>query len=255
MKNPFISIIIPVLNEEENVEFLSEEITDVMNNTPWRWECLWIDDGSKDRTVEKLTRLAAANSAHRLITHDRNYGQSAALSTGFKHARGEILVTMDGDGQNDPQFIPVLVKELLKNKADLVNGWRQKRRDNIIRRLSSRIANFYRNVLTGEKIKDVGCSLRAFKKQCVSGIPVFKGMHRFFPTLLRLAGYTRVIEIPVNHRPRKHGKTKYGINNRLWVGIIDTFAVCWMRSRMVYPRSKEIIPFEKNSDNSKTEIQ
>ncbi len=237
--SPFISIIIPVLNEEQNVTILANEIKAVMSTTPWTWECLWIDDYSTDNTVNRLENIRRADQRHRIILHDRHYGQSAALATGFKYARGDIFVTLDGDGQNDPASIPDLVRTLVENGADMVNGWRQERQDNIVRKISSRIANTYRNVLTGEKIRDVGCALRAFRKECVQNIPVFKGMHRFFPTLVRFAGYTKILEVPVGHRPRLRGKTKYGINNRLWVGIVDTFAVCWMRKRMVYPQSHE----------------
>ncbi len=236
----FISIIIPVLNEEENVAILASEITFVMSRGSWEWECLWIDDFSTDRTAEILRKICHTNPRHRLIIHEKNYGQSAALATGFKRAHGNIFITMDGDGQNDPASIPDLVKTLIENDADMVNGWRQNRRDSIIRKVSSRVANAYRNALTGEKIRDVGCALRAFKSECVENIPVFKGMHRFLPTLVRIAGYAKILEVPVSHRPRLRGKTKYGINNRLWVGIMDTFAVCWMSKRMVYARSREV---------------
>ena len=235
-----VSIIIPVMNEESNIDILADEITSTMTNTSWIWECLWIDDFSTDETLLKLTNLRKRDIHHRIIAHKRNYGQSAALVTGFQYALGEIFVTLDGDGQNDPASIPDLVKKMINKKADMVNGWRQKRNDSIVRKLSSRIANFYRNILTGEKIRDVGCALRAFKRECVENIPMFKGMHRFFPTLVRLSGYTNILEEPVKHRSRKRGKTKYGINNRLWVGLADTLAVCWMRWRLVYPQSKEI---------------
>jgi len=204
------------------------------------WECLWIDDGSTDKSIEKLKLLERKeNSVHRIFQHERCFGQSAAMATGFALARGKILVTLDGDGQNDPSSIPDLVKKLVEEDADVVNGWREKRHDNMIRKISSRVANGFRNFFTGEKIRDVGCALRVMKKECVEKIPVFKGMHRFLPTLIRIAGYEKILEIPVKHRPRKRGKTKYGIWNRLWVGIADTIAVIWMKKRLVFPKLKK----------------
>ena len=232
-----VSVIVPVKNEEENILILSDEITQAMEKTEYNWECLWIDDDSNDETKNKLIELNKRDSRHKYSFHDRNYGQSAALSTGFRLAESDIIATLDGDGQNDPACIPDLVEALLKNDADMVNGWREKRIDNSIRKYSSKIANGFRNKLTGESVRDVGCALRVFKKECTREIPVFKGMHRFFPTLVRMSGYSKIIERPVNHRARERGKTKYGINNRLWVGIIDTLAVCWMKGRMVYPKS------------------
>jgi glycosyltransferase involved in cell wall biosynthesis len=238
-ENPMLSIIVPVMNEAENVTLLAGEIEQALRGTPWSWECLWVDDGSTDQTVARLQDIVRENPQHRLIEHVRNFGQSAAMTTGFRHAHGEIFVTLDGDGQNDPASIPDLIHCLINENADMVNGWRQKRQDNLIRKLSSRIANGFRNGLTREQVRDVGCALRAFRRECAGQVPVFKGMHRFFPTLVRMAGYTKILERPVNHRPRERGKTKYGINNRLWVGIVDVLAVRWMLSRMVYPQAKK----------------
>ena len=233
-----MSIIIPVRDEERNIAGLAEELTMTMCSTSWSWECLWIDDGSIDNTLSELQRINKKDARHQFIVLSRNYGQSAALSTGFSYARGEILVTLDGDGQNDPNDIPVLVRYLLENNADMVNGWRKRRRDTAVRKISSRIANAFRNRVTREQIRDVGCSMRVFRHRCVKGIPVFKGMHRFLPTLIRTGGCSRIVEMPVRHRPRAYGQTKYGIHNRLWVGLIDTLAVRWMQTRMVYPKVK-----------------
>lgn len=234
-----INIIIPVMNEEENIDILSREITEVMEKTEWKWNCIWVDDFSTDSTRDKLKAINSADPRHKYIFHSQNFGQSAALITGFRNAAAEILVTLDGDGQNAPESIPDVIRMLIEKDADIVNGWRQKRNDNFIRKISSKIANGFRNKLTGESVRDVGCALRAFKRECVQNIPSFKGMHRFFPTLVKLAGYNKIYEVPVVHRPRERGKTKYGINNRLWVGIADTFAVCWMRRRNVYPSASE----------------
>ena len=233
--NRDISIIIPVKDEEKNISSLAEEIEMNMEATSWSWECLWIDDGSTDQTAAALEQIAARDARHQFLILSRNYGQSAALYTGFCHSNGKVLVTMDGDGQNDPSDIPVLVNHLLDNDLDAVNGWREKRRDSFVRKASSSIANAFRNWLTKDQVKDVGCSMRAFRHPCVERVPLFKGMHRFLPTLFRIAGYQRIIEVPVKHRPRRHGYTKYGVHNRLWVGIIDCLAVRWMKARMVNP--------------------
>jgi dolichol-phosphate mannosyltransferase len=238
--NCLISIIVPVMNESDNIVPLAGEITTAMKSTTWRWECLWIDDFSSDGTRDKLNEVSRTDPRHRVFLHNRNYGQSAALATGFNRANGDILVTLDGDGQNDPASIPAVVKKLITEQADLVNGWRKNRKDSLVRKISSRIGNGFRNTLTGENITDVGCALRAFRRECVSQVFIFKGMHRYFPTLVRINGYKKILEEPVNHRPRQRGKTKYGINNRLWVGIADTIALCWMKRRIVRPQIEPI---------------
>lgn len=230
-----LSIIIPVKDEGENIDILGNEINMAMENVTLPWECIWIDDGSTDTTVGELKKLSACDARHRLVILARNFGQSAALSVGFQNATGDILVTLDGDGQNDPADIPRLIEKLQKHGADMVNGVRQKRHDSFVRKISSRIANNFRDWVTGDSVTDVGCSVRVFKRECVKGIPVFKGMHRFLPTLVRMQGYTHIMESLVNHRPRVRGKTKYGIQNRLWVGLADLAAVKWMQSRLVFP--------------------
>ena len=233
-----ISIIIPVFNESENVQELADEVSRVMDSCEWKWECVWVDDGSTDGTNQKLELIRSSDPRHRIFTLERNFGQSASMAFGFRKASGEIFVTIDGDGQNDPAGIPGLLRKLIDEKADMVNGIRSKRQNSMLRKLASRIANGFRNIVTEEHVRDVGCTLRAFRGICVLDIPVFKGMHRFIPTLVRIAGYDRITEMPVNHRPRVKGKSKYGISNRLWVGIADTFAVCWMKRRMVYPKER-----------------
>jgi glycosyltransferase involved in cell wall biosynthesis len=235
-----LSIIIPVKDEGENIDILGNEINMAMENVTLPWECIWIDDGSTDTTVGELKKLSACDARHRLVILARNFGQSAALSVGFQNATGDILVTLDGDGQNDPADIPRLIEKLQKHGADMVNGVRQKRHDSFIRKISSRIANNFRDWVTGDRVTDVGCSVRVFKRECVKGIPVFKGMHRFLPTLVRMQGYTHIMESLVNHRPRVRGKTKYGIQNRLWVGLADLAAVKWMQSRLVFPEVQSI---------------
>lgn len=228
-----LTIIIPVNNEEQNIAQLSNEIESAIQPLSYSWECIWVDDGSTDNTPSELRRINKRDSHHQFISLSKNYGQSAALNVGFCHARGKILATLDGDCQNDPNDIPFLINYLLKNNVDMVNGVRQERKDTFLRKVSSRIANSFRNWVTKENVKDVGCSLRVLRHCCVHNIVPFKGMHRFLPTLVRIGGYPRVVEIPVRHRPRRHGRTHYGIHNRLWIGILDTLVVRWMWHRKV----------------------
>ncbi|MFQ5744462.1 MAG: glycosyltransferase [Acidobacteriota bacterium] len=231
-----LSIVIPVKNEAANVASLAGEIDEVFAGSRRSWECLWIDDGSDDTTLDELIRLHQASSHHDFIQLDGHLGQSAALAAGFSRARGLIIATLDGDGQNDPADLPPLLALLQDRDADMVNGWRRQRQDHLLRKISSSIANSFRNRLTGERIRDVGCSLRAMRRDCLEHILVFQGMHRFLPTLVRLNGFDRILEVPVGHRPRRHGKTKYGIHDRLWVGIADTMGVRWLSRRVASRR-------------------
>ena len=233
-----LSIVIPLKNEAENVLPLRDEINTVMRQLPYSWECIWIDDGSTDDTLDKIQEFNQDDEHHQYVALSQNCGQSAALYAGFCNARGSILATLDGDGQNDPQDIPRLVELLQKENCDIVNGVRRNRKDSLLRKWSSRIANGYRNWLTHEAVTDVGCSLRVFRRDCIRYLMPFNGFHRFLPTLIRIFGYPKVAEIPVNHRPRKFGQTSYGIHNRLWIGIMDTFAVRWMQKRVVVPGIK-----------------
>jgi glycosyltransferase involved in cell wall biosynthesis len=230
-----ISVVVPVKDEADSVSVLAREIEIVMRSRRRSWECLWIDDGSTDGTLLALRAITRSGGPHRYVSLDRNYGQSAALAQGWLEARGRIVVTLDADLQNDPADIPKLIEPLDRGEADMVNGYRQGRQDDAIRRISSRLANGFRNRLTGERVRDVGCSLRAFRRETVLGVPVFRGMHRFLPTLARLNG-ARLCEVPVAHRARRFGQTKYGIGNRLWVGLADTLAVRWWQQRSVRPK-------------------
>lgn len=236
---PTLSVIVPVKDEEECVGTLAGEVTQALNASGRDWECIWVNDGSTDGTQAVLDRLCRDDPHHRFLELDGNFGQSAALAAGFGAARGDTIATLDGDGQNDPRDLPRLLDRLDQGDVDMVNGVRQKRRDSFLRRISSRIANGFRNWATEERVSDVGCSIRACRRECLSGIIVFRGMHRFLPTLVRMRGY-RIVEMPVNHRPRTKGKTKYGVNNRLWVGLADTFAVRWMQKRLVHPRVRKV---------------
>ncbi len=229
-----LSVIIPIKDELESIPILAQEVSEVLDSLSSSWECLWIDDGSRDGSLSILESLHQKDARHHLLVLDRNYGQSGALSVGFKYASGSVLITLDGDLQNDPSDIPRLLEVLRVGEADMVNGIRVNRRDSWTRRISSKIANGFRNWMTGDQVTDVGCSLRVFRHECVENIPLWKGMHRFLPTLAHLKGY-QVTEIPVNHRPRRYGQAKYSIGNRLWVGIYDTLAVRWMQTRFVQP--------------------
>lgn len=231
-----INIIIPVFNEAETVEALRREIDAAMGPTGWEWNCIWVDDGSTDRTIEILKTICNQDrDHHRFVAHAGNFGQSAALFTGFNHAKAEIIATLDGDGQNDPKDIIRVVSRLIGGGAGLVNGVRINRADTVVRKISSKIANAFRRWVTHDGVTDVGCSLRAFRAEYVEHLVVFKGMHRFLPALMKMNGCGKVIEIPVNHRPRQGGISKYGIGNRLWVGLFDLIGIFWVRKRWVWP--------------------
>lgn len=216
-------MIVPVYNEEENVPILQAELKAALRGIDH--EFVFVDDGSADRTVERIE--AAPNL--RVIRFEKNAGQSAAMYAGLQAARGAILVLIDGDLQNDPADIPKLVDEISRG-ADLVCGYRAQRRDTRVKRLTSRIANAVRSRYTKDGVRDTGCTLKAMRRECVSALVPFKGMHRFIPALIKDAGY-RLVEIPVNHRPRRFGQTKYGLGNRAVRATIDMFGVRWLLSR------------------------
>ncbi len=225
-----ISIVIPVKDEAENITLLANELKSVMEREFSEWECIWVDDGSTDGSMSVLQELARSEPRHKYISFERNAGQSAALCAGFCEARASIIATIDGDGQNDPADIPALFRIVQSGKADMANGYRAQRRDSIKRKISSIIANGFRNWTTGKTVRDTGCSTRVFRRECVQSVPRFAGMHRFLPTLAVLQGFT-LAEAPVNHRPRLRGATKYSISNRLWVGLLDIFGVFWLQKR------------------------
>ena len=225
---PGISLVIPVYNERDNLAQLHSELTRVMASVGDAYEILFVDDGSTDGSDRVLRDLRAADKRLRVLTLARNSGQSAAMDAGFKSAAGEVVVTLDADLQNDPADIPRLLEAL--SGWDAVVGVRLKRRDNLVRRVSSRVANYVRNRLSDETIVDTGCSLKAFRRASLSRIVLYDGMHRFLPTLLKMEG-CRVREVPVGHRPRLHGESKYGIGNRLLPSFMDLLAVRWMKRR------------------------
>jgi dolichol-phosphate mannosyltransferase len=222
------SVVIPLKDEEANVRPLIEELEEVMNGLDLSWECILVNDGSTDGTEEQILSLQSSRSYIRYIAFDRNYGQSAAFDAGFKYARGNIMVTLDGDLQNDPHDIPRMIKRL--KGADLVCGVRVRRKDSLFKRWISKIANFIRRRLLNDHTKDTGCSLKVYRKQSLDQIKLYKGMHRFLPALFAIEGF-RITQLEVNHRPRKSGKTKYNIFNRSFNTLSDLFAVYWMSRR------------------------
>jgi glycosyltransferase involved in cell wall biosynthesis len=221
-------VVIPVFEERDNLEPLHRELDAALAELPGGVEVVYVDDGSRDGSHEVLAALAKRDERVRVIRFVANRGQTAAFDAGFRAARGEIVATLDADGQNDPADLPRLLAAL--DRADVVNGVRVGRRDGVVRRLSSRIGNGFRNWLTEDSVTDVGCSLRVMRASYLRRVKLHRGMHRFLPTLLRLEG-ARVVELPVRHRPRHHGRSKYGIANRLFVGLADTCAVRWMQRR------------------------
>lgn len=233
---PEISIVIPVYNEEENLPVLAEEIRAALETVNRPYEVVLVDDGSTDTSPAVMARLAREDPRVRVVRQRRNSGQSAALDAGARFARGGIVVTLDADLQNDPADIPRLLERM--DGFDVVSGVRARRRDTWVRRVSSKIANGIRNRVTHESVTDVGCTLRAMRIEYLRRIPVFNGMHRFLPTLLRMEG-ARVTEVPVNHRPRLHGQPKYNIRNRIFRALADLFGVRWMQTRWVDRRLAE----------------
>ncbi len=240
--SPDLSLVVPVYNEEENLSPLVAEIASALVPSGHTYELLLVDDGSTDASPRVMAELAAADRRIRVIRLRKNSGQSAALDAGFRFARGRIVVTLDADLQNDPADISRMLAEL--SRADVVCGIRANRRDTWVRRVSSRIANGVRNRVTHEQVTDVGCTLRVCRRELLYDLPMFSGLHRFLPTLLKMQG-GRVVEIPVNHRPRLHGVAKYGIGNRLWRALADLFAVRWMQKRWIDRRLAEEVAIER----------
>lgn len=235
--SPRLSVVVPVHDERDSLEPLYREVFEVLGDLSGGVELLFVDDGSRDGSLEDMRKIAAMDRRVRVLALDGQYGQSSALEAGFRAVRGEITATLDGDLQNDPADISRLIEHLAH--ADVVNGVRANRHDSWLRRLSSRIGNGFRNWLTKESVSDVGCSLRVMRSDYVREVRLARGMHRFLPTLLRMQG-ARITEVPVNHRSRRFGISKYGIRNRLFTGVLDTLAVRWMQSRHVAYRVEEL---------------
>ena len=233
---PRLTVVVPAYNEEENIVPLAEEIIAALCNLPGSFELILVDDASTDATTRIIREYKHPNV--RAVFHRINCGQSAAVGSGFHAARGDWVATLDGDGQNDPADLPAMLELAIKEGVDCVTGVRAKRQDTFIRRFSSKTANGFRNWITGDQVSDSGCGIRVVRRAVLHEIPVFNGMHRFLPTLLRGQGFT-VKEADVNHRERLRGTSKYGVHNRLWRGIRDCFGIRWYLKRAV--RSDRLI--------------
>jgi glycosyltransferase involved in cell wall biosynthesis len=225
-----LSVVVPVFNEEGNLPILIQKLVQVLNPLGLPYEMIFVDDGSSDGSRRILREMASQYPSLRIIGLKENRGLSTALLAGMREVRGETIVTLDSDLQNDPEDIPMLLSYL--DRYDMATGWRQKRDDPWLKRISSKIANAVRNRLSGEQIHDSACTLRVFKRECIKDIPLFNGMHRFLSTLVKMNGY-RIIEVPVLHHSRKFGKSKYNIRNRALRSFIDLLGVRWMKGRRI----------------------
>ena len=218
-----LSIVIPVYNEVESLPILHEKIHAALDAIPADWEIIYVDDGSSDGSVELLQELAAGDRAHTsMILFRRNFGQTAAMAAGFEHARGDVVVPMDADLQNDPADIPMLVAKMDEG-YEVVSGWRRARQDDIVRKIPSRIANGIISRVTGVALHDYGCTLKAFRRDIIQSFRLYGEMHRFIPVYARAAG-ARIAEVPVQHHARQYGQAKYGLGRTLKV-VMDLFTV------------------------------
>jgi dolichol-phosphate mannosyltransferase len=232
-----VSIIVPVRNEADNVVPLIEEIHAALEGRA-DFEVIYVDDGSTDGTRDSLQRAGERFARLRVIRHRHACGQSTAIATGVRAARHPWIATLDGDCQNDPADVPALLAAVSPGQRapglELVIGWRTTRNDSALRKLSSRIANRVRGGLLGDRTPDTGCGLKVFSRERFLSLPFFDHLHRFLPALFLRAG-AQVVSVPVRHRARSAGRSKYGVHNRLWVGIVDLFGVMWLNRRMTRP--------------------
>ena len=241
-----LSVVVPVRNEEENIAPLIEEICSVLDGL-LEYEIIYVDDGSADTTWERLVALSEKLSQLKIVRHRKSCGQSIAIHTGVKRARSPLIATLDGDGQNDPADIPRLLEVF--NSADspvgleLVIGHRRKRKDSWVKRTSGRVANRVRGYLLKDRTPDTGCGLKLFPRHTFLRLPFFDHMHRFLPALIMRNGGA-VLSVEVNHRPRKHGQSHYGIWDRLWVGLLDLLGVIWLQRRSKTAEVQEVRNFE-----------
>lgn len=227
-RNIYLSVVAPAQNEAENLPRFMAETAEILKSLGRECELIVVNDGSSDQSESVLRKAMADCSFLRILSFGRRAGKSAAWEAGFSAARGQFIATIDADLQNDPTDIPKMLALIDKQNCDMVNAWRKDRDDPWLRLISSRIANGIRNRLTHENIHDSASGLKLFKRECVANVKLFDGLHRFLPTLVKNEGF-RVIEMPVNHRPRSAGKAKYGVRNRIFKALRDAFAVRWMR--------------------------
>jgi dolichol-phosphate mannosyltransferase len=242
---PEVSVTVPLHNEEDSVGPLIEAIESTLTTLGISWELIMVDDGSTDRSLERLCKQQKTRPWLRVLSLGENRGQSAALAMGIRAARGPVVVTLDADLQNDPRDIPKLL-EALDEGYGVVSGVRVDRRDKWLRRVSSRVANRVRRACTGDELTDIGCALKAYQAEYLRGIPVFDGMHRFLPVLAQCNG-ARIKEVPVRHHRRQQGQSHYGVSNRLWSGLADLWSVRWLQRRWIAD-----VPSEEFSGDRKT---
>jgi dolichol-phosphate mannosyltransferase len=236
-----LSVVIPVCNEEESIGILIEEITQALVQK-YQHEIIVVDDGSTDKTLEVLSKIKKDLPTLRVIKHLQNSGQSTAVRTGVQYANSNWIATLDGDGQNDPADIPNLYNELVSQNLDpwlVVAGYRKKRKDTWLKRMSSKYANSIRDRLLRDGTPDTGCGLKVFSRDNFLALPYFDHMHRYIPALFQRQG-GRVVSVEVNHRHRTQGTSKYGFHNRLWVGIVDILGVRWLQNRARITKTKEL---------------
>src|SRR3954447_13256841 len=248
---PYLSLVIPCYNEEENVPTLLQRVEASLLQTGRPFEVVLVDDGSTDSTPRLLAEAMKSKPWLRVLRMAKNGGQSAAFEAGFEAARGEVIATIDADLQNDPEEIPRLLPLLDERKVDMITGWRKDRQDTPFRRWQSRQANRIRNFITEETVNDSASSLKIYRAPAIKGLKLFRGAHRYFPTLVKMRGGT-VYETPVKHSHRFAGTAKYGFRNRAFVGIFDLFGVRWMKKRALRYQSSEVRPIRQASnENSK----
>lgn len=233
---PHISAVVPAYNEIESLPRLWDELARALDASGRTWELLLVDDGSRDGSDRWIAELASREPRVRAVLLERNAGQSAALAAGLARAHGEVIVTMDADLQNDPADLPRVLAAL--EHADVVSGVRAVRNDSFVRRASSRVANAVRRRVLGDPITDIGCSFKAYRREALEGLPMFVGAHRFLPALCVFRG-ARLVEVPLAHRARAAGVSKYGVGNRLWRGIADLVGVQWLKSRLIRYRVRD----------------
>ncbi|MBE9170117.1 glycosyltransferase family 2 protein [Pleurocapsales cyanobacterium LEGE 06147] len=233
VEQPELSIVVPIYNEAESISHLLDAITDAVKATQFSYEIVCVDDGSTDGSTELLTQIASQRTDLKAVILRRNYGQTPAMAAGFEYARGKVIITLDGDLQNDPADIPLLLAKLNEG-YDLVSGWRQNRQDAALTRLlPSKIANWLIGKVTGVRIHDYGCSLKAYRAELVADMNLYGELHRFLPALAYIEG-ARITEIPVHHHARRYGKSKYGLGRTIRV-VMDLFTVFFMKKFLTRP--------------------
>lgn len=240
-ESPYLSLVIPCYNEEENVPTLLARVEASLRQTQKSFEVVIVDDGSSDSTPALLAKAMATQPWLRVIRMAKNGGQSAAFEAGFDAARGQIIATIDADLQNDPEEIPRLLPMLDEQGVDMITGWRKERQDTPFRRWQSRQANRIRNWISKETVNDSASSLKLYRAHAIKGMRLFNGAHRFFPTLVKMRGF-KVYETPVKHSPRFAGTAKYGFRNRALRAFIDLLGVRWMKERCLRYQASEVRP-------------